>query len=161
MAGMDNFFLQRHFHLKSFCYFVFFCTTMKQLLILLISLCTLLTAAAQNRPFKDYLTPIPKELTRLREKNNLSEEQLRHCQHALHSLYQHNLLTAHELKHLPYLKMNVDSSRKPQEYGLRITIDKIEIIGGDPAAVYYGTRTLLQLIDYALTENTTDRKSVV
>ena len=109
---------------------------MKRLLALLICLCTLLTAVAQTRPIKDYLIPIPKELTRLREKNNLSEEQLKHCQHVLNSLYQHNLLTTNELKHLPYLKMHVDSTLKAQEYGLRINIDKIEIIGGDPAAVY-------------------------
>ena len=152
---MDNFFLQHYFHLKSFCYFVFFCTTMKRLLILLICFCTVLSAAAQNRPLKDYLTPIPKELTRLREKNNLSQEQLKHCQHFLLSLHQHNLLNPSESKQLQYLKMHVEPSLKPQEYGLRIHIDHIEIIGGDPAAVFYGTRTLLQLIEYALTENTT------
>ena len=109
---------------------------MKRLLILLICCCTVLTAAAQNRIIKDYLIPIPKELTRLREKNNLSEEQLRHCQHVLHTLHQYNLLTAHELKHLPYLHMRVEPTMKPQEYGLSIHIDKIEIVGGDPAAVF-------------------------
>lgn len=128
---------------------------MKRLLILLICFCVALSAAAQNRLIKDYLIPIPKELTRLREKNNLSEEQLRHCQHVLHTLHQYNLLTAHELKHLPYLQMRVEPTMKPQEYGLSIHIDKIEIFGGDPAAVFFGTRTLLQLIEYALTENTT------
>ena len=125
---------------------------MKRLLILLICFCTVLSAAAQNRLIKDYLIPIPKELTRLREKNNLSEEQLRHCEHFLQSLHQHNLMKPQESKQLQYLKMHVDPSLKPQEYGLRINIDKIEIVGGDLAAVFYGTRTLLQLIDYALTE---------
>ena len=128
---------------------------MKRFFALLMCLCTMLTAAAQNRPFKDYLTPIPKELTRLREKSDLSDDQLRHCQHFLQSLYRHNLLKTHDSKQLTYLRMYVDRSMKPQEYGLRINFNKIEIAGGDPAGVFFGTRTLLQLIDYALSEGTT------
>ena len=108
----------------------------------------------EARPLKDYLTPIPKSITMLREKNNFSNDQVVRCQQYLLSLHKNKLSKVENLNLLPFLSFEIDSSIKSQAYILRIHTDKIKISGGDRAALFYASQTLLQIIDYSLSEKT-------
>jgi len=53
-------------------------------------------------------------------------------------------------------KITLDTTNlKDQEYRLKISSDKVFIVGHDYPALYYAKRTLLQLLEYSLSENTT------
>ncbi|MCQ2286462.1 MAG: family 20 glycosylhydrolase [Bacteroidales bacterium] len=123
----------------------FFCV-----FLLMISMVTM-----EARPLKDYLTPIPKSITMLREKNNFSNDQIIRCQQYLLSLHKNKISRVENLNPLPFLSFEIDSSIKPQAYILRIHTNKIEISGGDRTALFYASQTLLQVIDYSLSEKTT------
>ncbi|MDG3582151.1 beta-N-acetylhexosaminidase [Galbibacter pacificus] len=50
--------------------------------------------------------------------------------------------------------LKIDStSLKPQGYSIKITPSTIELIGHDPAGLFYAKQTLLQILLYAITEN--------
>lgn len=126
---------------------------MKRIIIVLLLIIPVIILEA--RPLKDYFTPIPKSITMLREKNTFSHDQLIHCQQYLLSLHKNKLSKVENLNLLPFLSFEIDSSIKSQAYILRIHINKIEISGGDRAALFYASQTLLQIIDYSLSEKTT------
>ncbi len=123
--------------------------------IFFVFLLTISIVTMEARPLKDYLTPIPKSITMLREKNTFSNDQVARCQQYLLSLHKNKLSKVENLNLLPFLSFKIDSSIKSQAYILRIHIDKIEISGGDRAALFYASQTLLQVIDYSLSEKTT------
>lgn len=121
------------------------------LLLVLVLACT----DIQCRPFSDYLTPMPQHITKLREQNALTNDQLRRCQQFISCLHRSKLSRPEALAIPTFVKMSIDSSLEPQQYQLHIGIHQIEISGGDDAALFYASKTLSQLIDYALTEHTT------
>lgn len=124
-------------------------------IILLLVALTFASSGLQCRPFNDYLTPIPQRITQLRELNELSNEQLHRCRQFLNTLRRSKLSRPGTLSCPAFLKMNIDSTLEPQQYYLHIGIHQIDISGGDAAALYYASKTLSQLIDFALTEQTT------
>lgn len=109
----------------------------------------------QPRPLKSYLTPIPKDITMLREKSQLTHNQLHSCKQYINSLHRTKMRNLSSLTHVHFLSFHLDTMMRPQQYKLKIGHSHIDIYGGDKAAVFYGMRTLYQIIDYALTENTT------
>lgn len=126
---------------------------MKRIIFVLLLIIPVIILEA--RPLKDYLTPIPKSITMLREKSTLSNDQLLRCQQYLQTLHKNKLSKVENLNQLPFLSFEIDSSIRSQAYILRIHINKIEIAGGDRAALFYASQTLLQIIDYSLNEKTT------
>lgn len=107
-----------------------------------------------SAPLPYYLIPIPKNITFLRECNNFTHNQLHSCQQFLQNLHKNKLLKPEKLTQISFLHFSIDTNLRSQQYRLTVGSKRITIQGGDLSALFFGSRTLIQLIEYALNENT-------